>query len=153
MKKILFLSLILIVAISSCKKEDNKMESAQTAENAVIVSDWKTVEWNASDSIYEGALPDEKISSDIVSNGLILVYAKSNNTNQLLPAKIGNSNLFYQVENGSVKINANNTSPNEALQFSYIVFSKEQLNTLAQKGITTLELIKMNYEQVKQIKN
>lgn len=152
MKKILFLSLILIVAIASCKKEDNKMDSAQTAQNAVIASDWKTVEWNASDSVYEGVLPDEKISSDIVSNGLILVYAKSN-TNQLLPAKIGNSNLFYQVENGSVKINANNTSPDKALQFSYIIFSKEQLNTLTQKGVTTPELIKMNYEQVKQIKN
>jgi len=154
MKKIFFLSLVSLVAFASCKKEDTKTEEAPSSETIGTTSSWKAIEnWSSSENTYEGSIADDNISSDIASEGLVLVYAKSNNGNISLPAQIGNSYLYYQVENGSVQIVANNAAPDKTLQFSYIVFSKDQLNTLNQKGIISSQLLKMNYQQITQVKN
>lgn len=83
----------------------------------------------------------------------MLVYAKNNNSAELLPAQIGSSYFYYQVENGSVQIVANSAAPDKKLQFNYIIFSKDQLNTLNQKGINASQLLKMNYQQIRQLKN
>lgn len=154
MKKIFFLSLVSLIAFASCKKDDIKTEAAQSSETIGTTSSWKTIEnWSSSENTYQGSINDDKISSDIASEGLVLVYAKSNSSSVLLPAQIGNTYLYYQVENGSVQIVANNAAPDKAVQFSYIIFSKDQLNTLNQKGITSSQLLKMNYQQITQVKN
>lgn len=155
MKKILFLILISFVAFASCKKEDVKnTTSAQSSKTIGTISNWKAIgNWVSSDNSYQGSISDSTISSDIASNGLVLVYAKSNNTNELLPAQIGKTYFYYQVENGSVQINTNDSAPDKTLQFSYVILTKDQLNTLEQKGISSLQLMKMNYQQITELKN
>ncbi|MBO9684318.1 MAG: hypothetical protein J7502_16915 [Flavisolibacter sp.] len=154
MKKILFLSLVSLVAFASCKKDDIKTKAAQSSETIGTTSSWKAIEnWSSSEGSYKASLSDDRISSDITNEGLVLVYAKSYNSSTLLPAQIGNTYLYYQVENGSVQIVANSAAPGETLQFIYIIFSKDQLNTLNQKGINASQLLKMNYQQITQLKN
>ena len=154
MKKILFLILISLVAFASCKKEDVKNASAQSSKTIDAISNWRTIEsWVSSGNGYEGSISDSTISSDIASNGLVLVYAKSNTTNELLPVQIGKTNFYYQVENGSVQIIANDAAPDKTLQFSYVILTKDQLDTLEQKGISSLQLMKMNYQQIRELKN
>lgn len=153
MKKILFLSTILIAAFTSCKKEEGKNDSAQSPGTIGTVSNWKPLEWASLDSSYEATISDDKISSDVVNNGLVLAYAKSNNNRELLPAQIGKYYFYYQVENGSLQIHTKSSVPDNSLAFSYILFSKNELTSLAQKGITTLQLMKMGYAQITKLKN
>lgn len=154
MKKIILSSLILLVVFVSCKKQDVKNDSAQKPVTIGTASKWKTIEnWIPSDSVYKTSIADDKISSDIVSNGLVLVYAKSNNANNLLPAQIGKNYFYYQVENGSLQITADDIAPDKTLQFCYIIFSKDQLSMLEQKGISSTQLMKMNYQQITELKN
>lgn len=153
MKKILFLSTILIAALTSCKKEDSKNDSAQSPAAIGTVSNWKSVEWASADSSYEATISDDKISSDVVNNGLVLAYAKSSDNRELLPAQIGKGYFYYQVENGSLQIHTKSSVPANNLAFSYILFSKDELASLAQKGVTTLQLMKMDYAQITQLKN
>jgi hypothetical protein len=153
MKKIFFLSLVSLVAFTSCKKDDIKTEAAQSSETIGTTSSWKTIEnWSSSEGSVEASISDDKISLDIANDGFVLVYAKDNNSVELLPAQIGKTYFYYQVQNGSVQIVANSAVSGKA-QFSYIIFSKDQLNTLNQKGISSSQLLKMNYQQITQLKN
>lgn len=156
MKKIALLSLISLLAFASCKKDHlEEVPSPQSAETPAVatqVSTWKAVEnWTGSNNSFSASLSDESISSDVAQNGLVLLYAKDN-TIQLLPGKVGKTYFYYQVQEGSIQINAN-SDVNKALQFSYVVFSKDELSSLEQKGVSRSQLMNMSYEQVSQLKN
>lgn len=156
MKKIILPCLAVLLILASCKKTDIENPETQSSETSASVaanlSGWKTIgNWTAANNNYEASISDQKITSDIAGEGLVLLYAKGKAI-QLLPGQVEKTYFYYQVEDGSIQINAS-TDFNKSLEFSYIIFSKEQLSSMEQKGINKSQLMKMSYQQVSQLKD
>jgi hypothetical protein len=160
MKAIKLIGLILILAITSCKKSDlNESNENQTPELSLATAttqEWQvTNDWKASGNLHESTISNSAITEDIAANGLVLIYIKDiHGSAVLLPARIEQTNWFYQVENGLVQINAvqkDGTAFKNDQTFSFVLFSQDQLNRIAEKGITKFDLMKMDREQVKQL--
>ena len=157
MKKIQLLGLAALLAFASCKKNDVTTEAQTTGvskSQEAQLSTWTAVQnWTTTEGNSQGSISDNNISAAIASQGLVLVYANTKSTPVLLPAQVGKTNYYYQVENGSIQINASKTdaSFDKSQQFSYIILSKEQLQKLEEKGFSKLQLMAMDYSNVKQL--
>ena len=160
MNKIQLLGVVILFALASCKKND--IEKNATIETADItnarsnqVSNWTSLQnWTTTGNNSEALITDKNITAGIASEGLVLLYVKSNNSTQLLPARIEKTDLYYQIENGSIQINAatsKEASFDKSQQFSYIIFSKDQLQKIEEKGFSRSQLVRMDYEPVKQL--
>ena len=157
MKKIQLLGLAAVLAFASCKKNDvntetQNVEVSKTQE--AQISSWTAIQnWTTTEGSAQGSIADNNITTAVAGEGLVLVYANTKSTPVLLPARLGNTYFYYQVENGSIQINASKTdaSFDKSQQFSYIILSKEQLQKLEEKGFSKLQLMAMDYSNVKQL--
>jgi len=156
--KIQIIGLVLLFALFSCKKNDIENNQVQTAEienaKTTQASGWTTIQnWSGSGSSFQSVIADKNITSDIASQGLVLLFVKANNSTQMLPVKIDQTNFYYHVENGSISITASGESVNKSFEYTYVVFSKDQLQKLEEKGFSKSQLVKMDYEPLKQLSN
>jgi hypothetical protein len=71
MKRIIFLSAILIALFTSCSK--NKYG------NTDIISDTYTVSWTFDDPSYKTQISESLITQDIIDNGAVMVYMSNGN--------------------------------------------------------------------------
>ena len=84
---------------------------------------------------------------------MVLLFVKANNTTQMLPVKIEQTDFYYQVEDGSISITAMGATVDKNYEYTYFVFSKDQLQKLGEKGFSKSQLVKMAYEPLKQLSN
>jgi hypothetical protein len=130
---------------------------SQTTAATAVLSDWKPVStWNTvkkqAGTTWSGTIEDAAITSDIVNNGLILVFAKNGNAGQsLLYMQAGDAYWYYQVEAGRITINTETVNGNASIDkdqsFQYVMLSKEQLDELETKGVTRDDLVKLSWEE------
>jgi hypothetical protein len=162
MKKIQLFGLMVLIALSSCKKNDIEAKSQAEQTNEVSntsnaqLSNWITIQnWTTTGNNSQASIEDKNISSDVTKEGLVLVFTKSGATETALPGQVGNKYFYYQVENGTIQINsvAKEGSSAAQQQFSYIILSKDQLQKLEDKGVSKSQLMAMNSSQVKQLAN
>ena len=71
MKRIIFLSAILVALFTSCSK--NKYG------NSDIISDTYTVSWTFVDPSYKTEISESLITQDIIDNGAVMVYKSNGN--------------------------------------------------------------------------
>jgi hypothetical protein len=159
---------IFMLAAASCTKDELRSEQEYTepvvettaaAAPAVTVSEWQTVrEWSAAqeNKTQSGSISNSTITSDIVDNGLVLVFAKRGDITQSLPYTDGGDIYWnYQVEEGKVLINASATADvvriDRQQAFQYIVLSKDQLDAFETKGVSKNDLINFSYKQAVEI--
>ena len=84
---------------------------------------------------------------------MVLLFVKTKNSTQMLPVKIDQTDFYYQVENGSISISAMGASVDKNYEYTYVLFSKDQLQKLDEKGFSKSQLVKMAYEPLKQLSN
>jgi hypothetical protein len=154
---------ILMIAASSCTKDELRSEQeftepvvevTATATPVATVSEWQPVrEWSVAQESKSqaGTISNAAITTDVVDNGLVLVFAKKGDVAQSLPYTDGDIYWNYQVEAGQVSINAAATTEAGKIDrqqaFQYIVLSKEQVDALETKGVSRDQLINMSYLQ------
>lgn len=152
----------IVLLIASCKKQDVQLNSASKTTAISSVGATKTSGWNSltnwssakngNTTTYFSTISDTAITADVAKSGLVLVYTKNGSAVQSLPFqdKSTNTNWYYQVSKGSVRINGdNNASQNFSGQnFSYLVLTSQQLSSLQEKGKTKLDLMQMPYDQI-----
>jgi hypothetical protein len=155
--KLPFLGFAFVLLIASCKKEDIKAKN--TSDNLPIVSNavqWKSLnDWSSSKgedvTTYFSKVLDSSIKSSVVNEGFVLVFKKTGSDSQSLPFQEKDSKTYwyYQVSNGSIRINSdNNAGQNLNVQlFSYFVIPPEKLTALEASGKTKLNLLQLSYEQ------
>ena len=159
--KIQIIGLVLLFALFSCKKNDIENNQVQTSqiENAKNTqsSSWATIQnWTGSGNSFQSTINDKNITAAVASEGLVLLFVKTNNSTQMLPVKIDQTDFYYQVEDGSISINAmvsNGSAIDKSFEYTYVVFSKDQLQKLEEKGFSKSQLVKMAYEPLKQLNN
>jgi hypothetical protein len=167
----IFLISLTVVTVVSCRKDGlNEVAFTEETPSAVInstqaatatLSAWKPVNsWNTlkkqASTTWSGTIDDAAITTDIVNNGLILVFAKTGNSGQsLLYMQAGDVYWYYQVETGRIIINTEtvngNTSIDKGQSFQYVILSKEQLEELASKDVTNDKLISMSWEKASEL--
>lgn len=150
MKKTILSGLIILLAFASCKKDFEETMTTAPTESAVARSqatnNWKTMKnWVESGGNYEASITDSTITAAVLSDGLVLLYINSGSI-QLLPADVENTSFYYQAEEGSIRITAN-TTVEAGPAFSYVIFTKEELDKLEEKGVAKAALLKMDYQQ------
>jgi hypothetical protein len=159
--KIQLIGLVLLFALFSCKKNDIENNDIQTSEiensKSTQVAGWTTIQnWSASGNSFQSVINDKNITASVISEGLVLLFVKTANGTRTLPSQVDHTNYYYQVEDGSLSISAMvnaGTDLEKEHQFSYIIFSKEQLQKLEEKGYSKSKLVQMAYEPVKQLNN
>ena len=156
--KIQIIGLVLLFALFSCKKNDienNQVETAQIENSKTTQSSgWTTIQnWSGSGNSFQSSISDKNITTAIASEGMVLLFVKANNSTHLLPVKIDQTDFYYQVEDGSISITAMGASADKNYEYTYVVFSKDQLQKLDEKGFSKSQLVKMAYEPLKQLSN
>lgn len=155
--KLPFLGLALALLIISCKKEDVQQPGAsQVSPSKVSSASWNSLNnWSSTSSdnttTFFAKLSDSSITANVVSEGMVLVYKKSGNDIQSLPfqEKDGKTYWYYQVSNGSLRVNSDNNSGQNlsAQSFSYFVITPQQLSDLEAQGKTKIDLLQLSYDQ------
>lgn len=148
------LGLGIILLIASCKKEDVQTNtSTNTVSASASTSQWKSLGWtnstSANTTTYFSKISDSSITSNVVSGGLVLVFKKNGSAIQSLPVQDNNTYWYYQVSNGSVRVNGDNGSEEnvKAQLFSYFVITPEKLSSLQAQGKSKIDLMQLSYDQ------
>lgn len=168
------LGLVLIVAIASCSKKDvysdsaNQDSSIQSSSVAVpadttswhSAAQWETAKQD-NHSVSYFNIADAKITSEVASEGLVLVYKKKGGTTVAIPYEEKNGNestyWYHQVTEGNLLIlsdsNGKTSQPSADNSFKYIVITPDQLKSLETQGHSKSNLMDMTYEQANQLLN
>jgi hypothetical protein len=105
--------------------------------------------------VYSSTIEDAAITSDVASNGLVLVYKKGSAENMALPSEEGKSFFwYYQVSEGSLQIHADaygSRQPGTDVSVQYFVLTADKLAQLDSDGYSKAELMKLTYENAKAI--
>ncbi len=155
------LMLMGLVAFASCKKTDvpsapSESETpALTTTTGVKLSAWQQpATWNANSSngSVEASFSDNSISTEVVNEGMVLVYAQKGAERSAMPFQANNASWFYQVSEGNIAIYGNSAAGTEKeMSFSYVVLSPDQLATLESSGTSKSDLLNLSFEQAKQL--
>jgi hypothetical protein len=163
--KFLFLALGASLAFTACKKTDAAYEATQSHEakapEAAAASFKPVADWKSSQQdkfrIQYGSVQDSAITADIVSNGLVLVYAKDGNNIQSLPFQSQQSDVFwyYQIAEGSVLVSCDvyGSAQASAPDVRYFIFSKQKLSELEKNGRSKADLVNLSYDEAKALVN
>jgi hypothetical protein len=159
MKKNTFvmLSLGVTLLIASCKKEDVPANASpnQASTSVTNTAQWKSLSWTSSKDenliTYSSKISDSSINNNIAASGLVLVFKKSSTGIESLPFQEKQSNIYwyYQVANGSVRINSDSKSDQNLndQSFSYFIITPEKLSALETQGKTKVDLLQLSYEE------
>jgi hypothetical protein len=170
-KKISVLGLALVVVFASCSKKDVYDENtnevaAQASSTAVQASNagWQAAsQWESAKqdnlAVYYFNIEDAKITPEVASDGLVLVYKKKGGASVAMPyeEKNGSDSVYWyhQVTDGNLLILSDTygsaVQPTSDNQFSYLVINPDQLKSLEAKGHSRSDLMDMTYEQASQI--
>ena len=162
------LGLAIILIVASCSKKDAYNETADqistTTSDTVVsanIPDWHSAtRWDSVNqdkhAVYYFSIADSRITSDVVTDGLVLVYKKNNSSTVTLPFKevsgSTSTNWYHQVTEGNVLIFSDNSNdsnqPATGNSFRLLVITPDQLKSLASGGHTPSSLMDMTYEQV-----
>ena len=161
--KFLIMGMTLALFAASCKKNDLQGDNTPAAEAAVQTTEWKSAaDWSSSKeekyTSYSTSIQDKSITSDVVENGLVLVYAKYGNDVFSLPHQSkGAVNAFwhYQVSENTIAIDVDVYSENATIDnkqtFSYFIISADKIKSLETNGHTVSELMTLTYENAKNL--
>lgn len=155
------LTLALVVLCAGCQKDIH--EDALAAEtNTVgtttipppVLSAWTTVDKQAKNAgevpVSYNNIEDTAISTDVLENGLVLVFAKMSGATRQLPFIAENAEWYYEISAGSISITskaADKQAAADSQSVQYIVFSSTQLSELSNNGISKDQLINLSYEK------
>lgn len=157
--KIILGALISISALS-CRKSEvpvgitaPEITTAKTNQLPVLTAWTGLTNWNArqtgQETINSGIITDAAISADVLSNGIVLVYAKQQNQVNQLPFRSGQLSLNYSVMPGIINIVAEgNGSAIQGILLSYIILSGEQLAFLEAKQFSRAGLLNLSYDEL-----
>ena len=147
----------IMLLVASCRKNDLVAENniapvAQTVASAKFnsLSSWSSSQAENTRT-YFSKVSDSSITADVAKSGLVLVYKKEGNSVQSLPfqEKDGKTYWYYQVANGSIRINSDNNSGQDLAQqsFAYFIITPEKLASLEAGGKSRFQLLDLSYEQ------
>lgn len=157
--KLLLMGFALVLLITSCKKEDVKQlnTAAPTSASAAngswnSLNNWSTIKTDDSTVTHFSQIQDTAINAAVAQSGLVLVFKKEGEIIQSLPFqnKSTGTYWYYQISRGALRIDGS-TSVSQGdfngQNFSYFVFTPEQISNLEAKGKTKLELMQLTYDQ------
>lgn len=150
----------IVLLVSSCRKEDVAAPNVSKTVSATSVakaSGWMSLNnWFSSttdnSTTYFSKISDTTITADVAKSGLVLVYVKTGSQTQALPFQdqATNTYWYYQVSNGSLRVNGDNSSANENFKgknILYFVLTSQQVADLESKGKSKLDLMQLTYDQ------
>ena len=160
MKNNKFLSLLIgLFAFTACQKDVSKELAPETTETenasvSAILSGLTTVNKESTtedgNAVIYTRIADAAISTEVLQNGLVLVFAKTSSGMQQIPQTIDGIEWSYEITVGGITISATNIQSRIAANsqsVQYIIISEEQLNELANNGIAKEELLNLSYEK------
>ena len=156
----LILGLALVSIFTACRKNDLPANEAPEPQPLVAevkaTNNWKSVSsWSSNtadnSTSFSSRIEDSSLSSEVVSNGLVLVYMKKGENAVSLPFTEEGTKLnwHYQVSNNVLQINGDASGTTEVSneQISYFVISPEKIKTLEAEGTSKLDLMSFTYEK------
>lgn len=169
--KLTVLSLAFIAFAASCSKKDhyteNSVSNVSNTTSAKVSADstgWQSVsQWQLikqdNNSVYYFNIADKKFTSEVASDGLVLVFKKNAGSMVALPSEetIGNvsSYWYHQVTVGNLLILSdvhNSTNePGAENYFKYVVITPDQLKSLETQGYTRSSLMNLTFDQAKKL--
>lgn len=170
--KLPVLGLSLVLLMASCKKNDYREAAPSDATTATASTkadslNWKTSStWENADqgsfSVHYCTIQDSTITSDVVDNGMVLVFKKNGSAINALPfeettsaaqssTETTNPNYWYhQVATGTLLISCDlykaAATPDNANSFNYFVLTPEKLQSLETSGYTAEKLMNLDYK-------
>lgn len=154
--KLSILALAAVMLVTSCRKIDVTPENSMpaptvTVPNAAASSAWRTAgSWGTSNEgkSQRATFQDSVISSNVIENGMVLVYKKSGNDIKALPLQEGGAYWYYQASKGDLTISvdaAEKTSNTNGTSFRYFVISEQKLAELEAAGKSRFELMDLSF--------
>jgi hypothetical protein len=156
----LILGLALVSIFTACRKNDLPANEATEPQPLVAevkaTNNWKSVSsWSSNASgnttSFSSRLEDTRLSSDVVTKGLVLVFMKKGENVVSLPFTEEGTKLnwHYQVSDNVLQINgdASGTTKVSSEQISYFVISPEKIKSLEAEGTSKIDLMSFTYEK------
>jgi hypothetical protein len=168
-----FSILMLLVLATSCKKNDFLDENVPTETAAATAPDlsldtdssawYSSSKWDiaAQDdfSVHYINVSDDKITADVVDNGLVLVFKQNSAGIAALPLEEGgkaeSQYWYHQVTEGNLLISADTygaaKAPDASSTFKYFILTSQTLKTLEGNGYTLDRLMGLSYQEASEL--
>ncbi|HVG12009.1 MAG TPA: hypothetical protein VM843_03350 [Flavisolibacter sp.] len=167
-----FSILMLLVLATSCKKNDFldenvPTETAASAPELSLNTDssawYSSSKWDIAAqedfSVHYINVADNKITADVVDNGLVLVFKQNSAGVAALPVEEsgkGESQYWYhQVTEGNLLISADTyggaKAPDASSTFKYFILTSQSLKTLEANGYTLDRLMGLSYQEASEL--
>ena len=153
--KLSILALSAVMLVTSCRKIDVTPENALptptvTAPAIAASSAWKNAGWGttADGKGQKATFQDSLISSNVIENGMVLVYKKSGNDIKALPLQEDGAYWYYQASTGDLTISvdaADKASTTNGTSFRYFVISEQKLADLEAAGTSRFKLMDLSF--------
>lgn len=149
-----------VVALSACQKEQKESLLSMAGNTGQSVSSsWAPInnwasEPAADNKSFNGSIADSSITDEILSNGLVLLYAKNGTIIEALPSThsaTGDIAWNYQVSQGMISVNGKLNGQgvfNKEEPFSYFILSKDQIDALEKKDKNVNDLLNSSYDNL-----
>ena len=156
----LIMGLAVVSLFTACRKTDlpaNEVTEPPTLAAEIKPKDnWKSVSsWSSNASgnatSFSSRIEDAGLSSEVVNNGLVLVYMKKDGNIVSLPFTEEGTKLnwHYQVSDKVLQINGDAAGTTEVSneQISYFIISPEKIKALESEGTSKIDLMSFTYEK------
>lgn len=168
MKNQLVLLLGVTMLAVACKKDlqsEEQFASQNTTPVATAASTqsaWTTVSgWQSKSgkqtTTYEAKIDAPAISSGVVANGMVLIYANNGSSIEALPYdQADGTSWYYQVSEGAIEVSAESKSSSKNLSgtsLRYFVISAEKLASLEGQGYSKSDLMQLSYSKAESLLN
>jgi hypothetical protein len=172
-----FTASVLLLCATSCKKTDFQDELPQeaqitsaaladsTSSSSASIDISKETGWYSATtwevekqedfSIFYINVPDAAITSEVVDNGLVLLFKNDRSSLSSLPVEENSKSesryWYHQVTEGNIMISVDSygaaLSPDASSNFKYFILTPEKLQELEAQGQTVESLMNLSYQE------
>lgn len=163
MKKLIVATVLAGFILTSCQKADKEElmpvteTAAVTTAGAANASGWVPVSFTPGSANAKGqvqsqaSLSSELFSEEVISEGMVLVFSKSDNGVNMLPYQDASVDYNYTVSKGQVAISATAAKAVETASVQYIVLNSAKVAELAKTGYSRADLINLPFEKAQSL--
>ena len=158
MKKVILATIISAFVLASCQKHNDelyKTETVTTADATISKSGWQSVSLQGGTPNARGLatsvalLPAKAINEDVLADGIVLLFGKTDATVNTLPFSGSGTDWNYNVSNGVIDLSVSSSNSLSTASVLYVILNTAQVSALEKSGYSRNDLLNISYEKAK----
>lgn len=160
MKKIIIASLVSGIILTSCHKNNEDVTAPEVTEAAaanglIVKSGWQPLALQSGTpdskgiSLSTGDITSEAVTDGIVSEGMVLVFARTGSAVNTLPFSSGSESWNYDVSGKLIEVSVSGAAGIPSADVYYVILDAAKVASIEKGGYSRNDLLNISYDKAK----